>query len=112
MYSCGSSAPRNFKKFADGGGCMNCTVHGKIQPWEQGEGAVHVLVDMFQIGCGGGSPGAKAAADGEEKKRMRFRALLAERGGVQEAGSALFCVSQEKLHTVVLKGVGSVPGTL
>ncbi|CAD7971868.1 unnamed protein product [Amoebophrya sp. A25] len=46
MYSCGSVAPRNFKKFKDKGGCMNCTVHGLLQPWEQAEGALHTLVNV------------------------------------------------------------------
>ena len=41
MYSCGSMAPRNFKKFDAGGGCMNCTVHGVIQP-EAGHGSHEV----------------------------------------------------------------------
>merc|ERR1712194_519194 len=46
MYSCGSVAPRNFKKFDDGGGCMRCTVHGASQPWEKAEGAFHCLIDL------------------------------------------------------------------
>ncbi|CAD7961749.1 unnamed protein product [Amoebophrya sp. A120] len=49
MYSCGSVAPRNFKKFRDKGGCMNCTVHGVLQPWEQAEGAFHCLIDIAKI---------------------------------------------------------------
>lgn len=51
MYSCGSMAPRNFKKFDAGGGCMNCTVHGVIQPWEQAEGALHTIFELPHAWC-------------------------------------------------------------
>lgn len=55
MYSCGSSAPRNFKKpiffktFDDNGGCMNCLDAREHQPWETAEGGIHCLVEMAKL---------------------------------------------------------------
>ena len=78
MYSCGSVAPRNFKKFKDKGGCMNCTVHGVLQPWERAEGAFHTLVELRLL-LPNTSEDATSGSSGGEGRVMMSSAFFEER---------------------------------
>jgi len=48
MYSCGSVAPKTFKRRArgGGGGCMNCSDQQPRQLWEASEGMVQLLTEL------------------------------------------------------------------
>jgi len=46
MYSCGSIAPKTFKRRVRDSGCMNCSTDHPHQLWEASEGMVHLHVDL------------------------------------------------------------------
>jgi len=46
MYSCGSAAPKTFKRRSSAAGCMNCPVRQPHQLWEVSEGMVHLVAEL------------------------------------------------------------------
>jgi len=54
MYSCGSAAPKTFKRRSSAAGCMNCVARQPHQLWEVSEGMVHLVAELaLSIARGG-----------------------------------------------------------
>lgn len=67
MYSCGSVAPKTFKRPGRGrsdAGCMNCTDDQPHQLWEASEGMVHLLAELAALAARDADATSQSRSDG------------------------------------------------